>query len=84
MQKISEPDNTDEDILYYTCQLVQILPVVLRHETECTEHCVTKVVKVGVPLIRIFAAWVTHVILRTTERVTKYDITSRIHKRKFG
>ena len=47
-------------------QLVQILPVILHHETERVEHGPTEAVKTRVPIIRVGAvALQARVVLRT-------------------
>jgi len=45
----------------YRYQLIEVLPVVLSHEPECTEHGPREVVKVGVPVVWVDARLATHV-----------------------
>jgi len=50
-------------------QLVEVLPVVLRHQSESAEHRPAEVVEVRVAKVRIVAGLATHVALGARRRV---------------
>ena len=58
-----------------TNQLVEVFPVILRHQPERAEHRPAEVVEVGVSVVRIIARLAAHVALWTRRRLVSSEVT---------
>jgi len=74
-----------------TDQLIEVLPVILRHQPERTQHRPAEVVKVGVAIIRIAACLNADITVRAGVRIvsrqatqTSPDLSARLLRQKIS
>jgi len=61
--ELTNGGRSDDDQATY--QLIEVLPVILRHQPESAQHRPAEVVKVGVTKVRVVAGPLTHVTVWT-------------------
>jgi len=59
----------DEEVSWVTDQLIEVFPIVLRHQSERAEHGPAEIVEVSVPIVRVVSCFLTYVTRRTHLRI---------------